>query len=122
MERVRQIVRVNGLQIPLLVTERYGLNAGAGVVLELDEKGIHILPAALNQMEIENRALRFVLTRLGDATTIKAERNNDAWRVNVYGTGATELLGQLTVSADGQILLEHSTPVEEMRRKASALE
>ncbi|MBI5649289.1 MAG: hypothetical protein HZC40_02400 [Chloroflexi bacterium] len=72
----------------------------------------------LGQTAIEDRALRFVLTRLGDAVTIKAERANDAWRVNVYGVAMSDRLGILVYSPEGEIVFEQSTATAEMRRKA----
>ncbi|MBI3914301.1 MAG: AbrB/MazE/SpoVT family DNA-binding domain-containing protein [Chloroflexi bacterium] len=118
MERVRQIVGPGGLQIPLLVMERYGLQPGTGVVLELEKDGIRILPALLSQEEIENRALHYLLTGLGDATTVRAERRNGEWYVFAYGASIAEPLGRLAYSPSGEILLEQSTPIEEMRQRA----
>lgn len=119
MERVRQIVGAEGLQIPLLIMQRYGLQPGAEVVLELRTDGIHILSAVLGREEIENRALRYLLAHLGDATTVSVEKDNGNWRVAVYGTGIAKPLGELVYSADGELLLDRSTPVEEMRRRAT---
>ncbi|MBM3749314.1 MAG: hypothetical protein FJW34_26440 [Acidobacteria bacterium] len=46
MERVRQVIGTEGLQIPLPIRQRYGLQPGGGVVLELGTtEEIRILPA-----------------------------------------------------------------------------
>jgi hypothetical protein len=99
--------------------QRYGLQPGAEVVLELRKDEIRILSAALEREEIESRALRYLLTHLGDATTVSVEKDNGNWRVAVYGTGIANPLGELVYSATGELLLDRSTPVEEMRRKAT---
>lgn len=77
MERVRQVMGEKGLEIPLLLTERYGLRPGVQVVMELDEDGIRILPALPEKEDIESLALRYVLRNLGDAATISVKREHD---------------------------------------------
>ncbi len=119
MERVRQIVGSEGLQIPLLIIQRYGLQPGAGVVLELETDEIRILPAVPGQEEIENRALRYLLAHLGDAAIVKAERRNGDWHVSVYGAGIADPLGRLVYSPAGELLPDRSTSVEEMRQRAT---
>jgi hypothetical protein len=114
MELVHQIVGTEGLQIPLPVIQRYGLRPGARVVLELRADTIQILPALLGQEEIENRALRYLIVRLGDAATVKAERENDEWRVAVYGAGMSDPVGWLVYASTGEFHPERSTTVEEM--------
>jgi len=120
MERVRQVVGSQGLQIPLIVMQQYGLVPGTGVVLELGQDGIRIVPVAHSQAEIENRALRYILANLGDAATIKAEQANGEWQVAVLGAGTDELLGQLVFSSSGAMLFERSTSAEELRRRTQA--
>ena len=118
MERIHQVIGAGGLQIPLFIVQRYGLQPGAEVVLELDADEIRILPAIPGQAEIENRALRYLLSHLGDAATIKVERDGDVWRVSVYGAESDEPLGELVYSLAGELLRDHSTPLEEMRQRA----
>lgn len=118
MERVRQVVGTEGLQIPLLIMQRYGLQPGTGVVLELRTDEIRILPAVPGQEEIENRALRYLLVHLGDAATVEVERDNSDWYVSVYGAGIADPLGRLVYSPAGELLLDRSTPVEKMRQRA----
>lgn len=117
MERIHQVIGAGGLQIPLFIVQRYGLQPGAEVVLELGADEIRILPAIPGQAEIENRALRYLLSHLGDAATIKVERDGDVWRVSVYGIEGDEPLGELVYSLAGELLADRSTPLEEMRQR-----
>ncbi len=47
MGKVYQSIGTNGLQIPITVMRRYGLERGSGVILELGPDGIRIVPARL---------------------------------------------------------------------------
>lgn len=118
MERVRQIMGKEGLEIPLLLMERYGLHPGTQVVMELSKDGIHILPASPGKEDIESLALRYILANLGDAPTITVERDNDDWRVSIYGRVSNDVLGQLVYSSEGKFLADRSTSVAEIHRKA----
>lgn len=51
MERIRQVVDTAGLQIPLPVMQRYGLQPGGRVILELGIDESRILPAIPGQAE-----------------------------------------------------------------------
>lgn len=73
--------------------------------------------SVVTQEEIENRALRYLLIHLGDTATVRVERDNSHWRVLVYSSRTPEPLGQLAYSASGEILLERSTPVEELQQQ-----
>lgn len=117
MEVVREVVGTEGLQIPLPIIQRYGLQPGAGVVLELGADQILIRPALLGPEEIESRALRYLLAHLGDAVTVQVERKDGGWWVSVYGAGRTDPLGYLVYSTSGEFLPERSTPIEELRRQ-----
>jgi len=119
MERIRQMVGADGLQIPLVIMRRYGIEPQSGVLLELRPDGIHILPAAPGREDIENRALRYLLMHLGDAVTVEAQRDNSNWLVSVYGSGIVEPLGKLVYSPAGELLLDRSTPLEEMHRRSA---
>jgi len=119
MERIRQMVGAEGLQIPLVIMRRYGIEPQSGVLLELRPDGIHILPAAPGREDIENRALRYLLMHLGDAVTVEAQRDNGNWLVSVYGSGIVEPLGKLVYSPAGELLLDRSTPLEEMHRRSA---
>ena len=85
MEKIRQMINADGLQIPLPLVARYGLHPGARVTLEFDEHGIHIIPALPNQQDIENLALQYLLTNLGDAVTVQVVAEENLWRALVHG-------------------------------------
>jgi len=100
---------------------------GVGVVLELGADEIRILLALPGRREIENLALRHLLAHLGDAARVRVERDNGNWGVSVYGVGVAGSFpaknagcfqGRLVYSRVGELLLERSTPVEEMRQRA----
>jgi antitoxin component of MazEF toxin-antitoxin module len=120
MEKFRQVINAQGLQIPLPIMERYGLQPGAPVVLELDEQGIRITPALPAKEEIENLALRYLLSHLGDAVAVEVEIKDTHWHVSIYGTDLPEPLGHLIFSMEGKLLTDQSTPSEIMRQKAIA--
>jgi len=115
METIRQMVNADGLQIPLPLVARYGLRPGARVTLEFDERGIHIIPTLPNKQDIENLALQYLLTNLGDAVTVQVVAKDDLWQALVYGEGLTESLGQLTYSQLGQLQPNQSTTPKIMR-------
>lgn len=118
MTKVRQVIGANGLQIPLPIMERYGLKPGSQVVLELDEAGIHITLESPTQQDIENGALQYLLKNVGDAATVQVERENDKWRVAVFGAGIKEPLGHLIYGANGHLVEEESTSPKTMRETA----
>jgi hypothetical protein len=118
MERVSQVMGEKGLEIPLLLMQRYGLRPGTLVTMELGQDGIHILPALPKREDIEDQALLYTLVNLGDAVTVQAKPVENHWLVLVYGTLSDEPLGELVYSLSGQLKAEHSTSVAEMRQKA----
>ena len=118
MERAHQMISVDGLQIPLPLMQRYGLRPGAQVVLELGAEGIRVLPALADRSEIEGKALRYLLRKLGDAVTIEARQCEGAWRVTVFAAGSLTPIGELIYGLAGDFLGEHSTSLELMRRRA----
>lgn len=118
MEKVYQSIGVDGLQIPIALMRQYGLEQGAGVLLELHPDGIRIVPARPEQTTIENRALRYLLTTVGDAATVQVEPLPDGtgWRAVVYGMGLTDPAGELIYSAAGILIPDRSTSPSEIRR------
>ena len=114
MERAHQTISGDGLQIPLPLMQRYGLQPGAQVVLELGVEGIRVLPALAHRAKIESRALR----HLGDAVTIEARQREDAWRVTVFASDSLRPIGELIYDLAGDFLEKPSTPLETMRRRA----
>ncbi len=131
MERTHQIINAEGLQIPLPFMQKYGLQPGASVVIELNEDAIRIVPRYLEKVDIENRALRLLLHNLGDAVTVKAERQEavnggdphavNGWLVQVSARGLTVPLGYLRYSDTGELISELPTALNEMRQKAVEL-
>jgi hypothetical protein len=118
MEKVYQSISADGLQIPITLMRQYGLEQGSGVILELQPDGIRIIPARPEQSTIENRALRYLLSSVGDRATVKAKplADNAGWQVEVYGLGLTEPAGTLVFSPSGVLSPDHSTPPVEIRR------
>ena len=118
MEKVYQSISADGLQIPLALMQQYGLEQGSGVVLELQPDGIRIIPAQPEQSTIENRALRYLLSTVGDAVTVKVKALSDlaGWQVDVYGVGSVQSAGTLVYSATGVLLPEQSTSPAEIRQ------
>ena len=118
MERLRQVVGAEGLQIPLPIMLSMGFKLGTGVVLELESNRIRVLPVAKSQEEIENMALRTLLKHLGDAVKVSVVRSPKGWDVSVYGTGLSKPLGQLIYTPAGELLPHCSTSFEMMRNVA----
>ena len=118
METAYQSVSADGLQIPIVLMRQYGLEPGSGVTIELQPEGIRIVPARTEPVTIENRALRYLLTSVGDAVTVQIHLLPDktGWQVNVYGAGMTRPAGKLIYSLSGVLLPDPSTPPEQMRR------
>lgn len=82
-----------------------------------------------SQIQIENLALRYLFTSLGDAVSVKVNMGampaggrvgDEDWCVPVYGSGVVEPLGELIYSVSGQFQADRSTSVEEMQRRAMA--
>jgi len=121
MEKVYQSVGAHGLQIPITLMRQYGLELGSGVVLELHPDGIHIIPARPEQSTIENRALRYLLSTVGDAATIRVEAlpDDSGWQVEVYGEGVAQPAGILIYSPTGVLLPDRSTSPTEIRQGIS---
>lgn len=127
MLRTRQKVDMQGIHIPLPFVEQYGLLPGAEVIVEFGPDGIFLVPARLSAEKIETQALRLLFRKLGDAVKVsihpesESESKGDGWRVDVYSSDATLLLGHLFYTADGELLAERSTSFESMRHKALEL-
>jgi hypothetical protein len=121
MEKVYQSVGNDGLQIPIALMRQYGLEQGSGVVLELQPDGIRIVPARPEQTTIENRALRYLLSTVGDVATVKVNAlpGDTGWQVEVYGLDMAQPAGMLIYSSTGVLLAERSTPPGEIRQVIS---
>ena len=122
VERAHQMIGIDGLQIPLLLMQRYGLKPGAQVILEFGVEGIHVLPALADWSEIEGKSLRYLFRNLGDAVTVSTQQHKDAWRVAVYASSGLTPVGELVYGLAGDFLEAQSTPVEAMRRRFREIE
>ncbi len=122
MEKVKQIINDDGLQIPLPLVERYGLQPGAQVILELDQQGIRIMPALPDDHDIENIALRYLLINLGDSAQVQVEQKDDLWQVAVFGEGLTEPLGSLVYSLEGTLISKKSSSPQALHEAAVRLD
>jgi hypothetical protein len=118
MERIYQSVNEKGLQIPLALIQKYGLDKGADAVLELGPDGIRISPAHPDQAYIERRALKYLLASVGDGARIKVKSlpAQMGWEVNVFGIGMTKPAGRLIYNVEGELVKEQSTSPEDIRR------
>jgi hypothetical protein len=122
MERVIQPFNDSGVQIPGYLIKQFGYQPGTNVVIEIDTKGIHIVPALLNEGEIEKRAMAYAFKNIGDAVTVDVTKQPSNWHVTVYGAEELpESLGFLIYSENGELLQAESTPPEAMWEKAAAL-
>jgi antitoxin component of MazEF toxin-antitoxin module len=123
MEQIHQMISTAGLEIPLPLMEQYGLQPGDRVTLELGPDGIFMAIPIKEPKKIEMMALRLTFRYLGDAVTVKAEKddsvlNPNGWRVYVYGLGIENPMGVLAFSHMGKLLPEFSTSFEEIRRQS----
>jgi hypothetical protein len=118
MERIFQPVDEKGLQIPLALVRKYGLEKGSDAVLELGEDGIRISAARPDRAAIERRALRYLLTTVGDGGSVRVESlpGETGWQVAVFGYGMEESAGRLVYDLSGNLLPGGSTPASEIRR------
>lgn len=117
MERTHQLIGRDGLQIPLPLVQRYGLQPGAHVVLEFAADGIHVLPAMVEQTEIEGRALRYLLRNLGDAVSVDAQQREGLWQVTVFASDKMTPLGELIYDLMGNFQENLSSSIEHMRHR-----
>ncbi|MBK9054567.1 MAG: hypothetical protein IPL78_27775 [Chloroflexi bacterium] len=122
MERITQPFDTKGVQIPGYLIERFGYQPGTQVVIEVDTKGIHIIPATLEAEAIERRAMTYALHNIGDAVSVEVEKQLHHWLVTVYGTEELpEPIGYLVYSESGELSEAESTSPEAMWEKAATL-
>ena len=121
MEKIYQSVTEKGLEIPLALIRAYGFAEGSNALLELGPEGIRILPARPDRSMIENLALRYLLSSMGDGATVDVLplEGESGWQVNVYGLGHSKPLGKLIFDSNGKLIPDHSTSPDEMRRAAN---
>ena len=118
METLFQTIDRRGISIPLEIMKAYGLQEGAGVLLELRKDGINVIPAVVSVQEIENRALQYLLRHVGDAVVIMAPQRGATgdWLVPVLAGSTGEPLGGLRYTPAGKLVPERSTTAQVLRR------
>lgn len=125
MERTHHKVNANGLHLPLPLIERYGFQLGSEVVVEMGKNGMHIVSVAPLQEDIENKALRLLLHRLGDAVTVRCKFVEDApenrWEVGIGARGTDVILGMLQYSVAGELLTDIDSEVQRVLRNVDKL-
>lgn len=91
-----------GLTIPARFLEEVGVEPGETVEVEVAR-----LPGP---EEIQNRALRHTLWKLGDMIRVGwPQRVAGEWKVDLLSPGANELIGCLFYDARGQLIEGRST-------------
>ena len=118
MERVRDVVGANGIEIPLPLIEQYGLQPGSPFLIEFGENGIRILPPTPHEEKIGTQALFYLFKKLGDAIRIEVGKLDEEWQVTVFGADMVEPLGHLIYSTTGDLVEAKSTPIAVMRQNA----
>lgn len=125
MERTHYKVSANGLHLPLPLIESYGFQPGAEVTVEMGENAMRIVSVAPRQEDIENRALRLLLHRLGDAVTVRCKFvKNDPesrWEVGIGARGTDTILGMLQYSVAGELLTDIDSEVQRVLRNVDKL-
>ena len=118
MERTHQLIGHDGLQIPLPLVQRYGLQPDDREVLEIAVDAIHVLLQMFKNLEIEGRALRYLFRNLGDAVSVDAQQREGGWQVTVFASDKITPLGELTYDLMGNFEENLSTSIEQMRHRA----
>jgi len=119
MSKVKERVGPRGLQIPKAVLEESGICEGMPVLIEPVAGALRIVPEEVNVGAIRKVALRYLLHHVGDAVDVSPPRRiGSKWQVDVTLPPRQTVLGVLTHTGDGVLLLEESTSPEEMIRKA----
>lgn len=94
-------------------------------VIEMGEGDIRIIAAPPSQEEIENRVLRLLLHRLGDAVTVcselVAEGKHSYWHVYIGAQGTDAVLGMLRYTLSGELLTDLNSEVQRALRNAYKL-
>lgn len=103
MSKAYQVITEQGLVIPPALCASAQL--GEEVLLEIEPGRIAIRPARLSSTEAQRRALRYVLTTLGDALSLSAPtiigQNAEAvWSFAVSRSATGEFRGELRLNAE----------------------
>ncbi len=108
MSKAYQVITEQGLVIPPALCASAQL--GGEVLLEIEPGRIAIRPVRLSAAEAQRRALRYVLTTLGDALSLSAPslvgQNAEAvWTFTVNRKATGELCGELRLNAEtGEVI------------------
>lgn len=103
MSKAYQVITEQGLVIPPALCASAQL--GEEVLLEIEPGRIAIRPARLSAAAAQQRALRYVLTRFGDALSLsppvlQSEQAEAVWSFSVWRTATDELRGELRLNAE----------------------
>lgn len=103
MSKAYQVITEQGLVIPPALCASAQL--GGEVLLEIEPGRIAIRPARLSAAAAQQHALRYVLTRFGDALSLsppvlEGEQAEAVWSFGVKRTATGELRGELRLSAE----------------------
>ena len=103
MSKAYQVITEQGLVIPPALCASAQL--GAEVLLEIEPGRIAIRPARLSAAAARRKALRYVLTTLGDALSLSAPtllgQNAEAvWSFAVSRSATGEVRGELQLNAE----------------------
>jgi len=125
MERIHCLINANGLPIPLPFMQQYGFRPGMNAVIEMGESDIRIIAAPPSQEEIENRVLRLLLHKLGDAVTVCSELVKEGkhsyWDVSIGAQGTDAVFGMLRYSLTGELLSDLNSEVQRTLQNAHKL-
>ncbi len=108
MSKAYQIITEQGLVIPPALCATAQL--GGEVLLEIEPGKIAIRPAHISAEEARRRALRYILTTLGDALSLGAPsligQNAEAvWSFTVSRSATGEFRGELRLNAEsGEVI------------------
>lgn len=103
MSKAYQVITEQGLVIPPALCASAQL--GEEVLLEIEPGRIAIRPVRLSAAEAQRRALRYVLTTLGDALSLGApalegQSPEAVWAFTVSRSATGELRGELRLNAE----------------------
>ncbi len=108
MSKAYQVITEQGLVIPLALCATAQL--GGEVLLEIEPGKIAIRPVRISAEEAKRRALRYLLTTLGDALSLSAPsllgQNAEAvWSFIVSRSATGEIRGELRLNAEtGEVI------------------
>jgi len=118
MERFKQDIGPQGLQIPKEIAERCGIKEGVSAIIEIHRQWIKIFPEEAREGEIINSALIYLLENVGDAVGVGKPISKDGkWVVPVTLPYAMKQVGELVFSKSGNLILPESSPIEQILKR-----